>query len=519
MTDIVIAGNAGAGAVVAWDPNSGAALPDYLKNALEETGSNIQDRMSVPSLSYEGKVWQIVKNSNRQKLQMQNSDGDIVPVPVMRAVVLNYNGDRGRAYYEGTYNPSAVTAPKCWSADGKAPDDSVKEKMSALCQGCPMSVKGSKVDQGREMVACSSHRMLAVAPAFNLDDEPLRLKIAVTSDYDKELVDHGWFAFRQYVDFLKSKGISHTAMVVTKIKFDQNQAYPKLLFAIDRVLTAEEVQKVIPLTKSDAVRDLLVEKWTAAGVNGTDKTDSDIKPHGLEGAYLDGWQAHPDAAGYSWKGQEVITNEELAARYPAPVAPPAPPAQEQAAPAAPTAPAVPAAEQVIEHAPQQQAAAPAAPAKEQLVAATSAPKPTDPAHIAHAGTEHELWWNGTEWAKPWNTAPMHPTEPPAPPAPPAAPAAPAAPAKTPRELALEAGWVQHPDSAPHGYLGSEVLDWPTIEARYAGNGSAQTATAAAGDQGSAAGASSTTTTATTAASPSDVPPEVAELLGKWGGGV
>ena len=543
MSDIVLAGNAGAGAVAAWDPNSGAPLPAYLAEAMGEVGSNIPDRQNVPSLSYEGKVWQIVKNGNRQKLQMQNSDGDVVPVPVMRAVILNFNGDRGRAYYEGTYNPAAATAPKCWSPDGKRPDDSVKEKMSATCEGCPMSVKGSKVDNGREMVACSSHRMLAVAPAFDLAQDPLRLKIAVTSDYDKELVEHGWFAFRQYVDFLKSKGISHTALVVTKIKFDNQQAYPKLLFALDRLLTAEEVAKVIPVTKSDVVKDLLTEKWTAAGVNGTDKTDGDIKPHGLEGAYLDGWQAHPDAAGYSYKGTEVLANEMLAARYPAPVAPAAPPVAPAAAeptappapPAAPAAadkptdpahiahagtpnevwwdgaawvkpwiaeaPAVPASEQVIEH----KAAVQAPPA-------TSAPKPTDPAHIAHAGTPNEVWWNGTEWTAPWNTAP---TEPAAPPAAPAAPAAPPVAEKSPRDKALEAGWVQHPDSPPHGYLGSEVLEWSVIEAKFAGNGGAAASTATTTPTneagGSAGGAAST-------ASPSDIPPEVAELLGKWGGG-
>lgn len=516
MTDIVLAGN-NAPATTAWDPNSGAALPAYLSDALGTVGSNIPDRMTVPSLSYEGKVWQIVNGQTRQKLQMQNTDGDVIPIPVMRAVILNFNGDRGRAYYEGTYNPAAATGPKCWSADGKRPDDSVKTKMSATCEGCPMSVKGSKVQDGREMVACSSHRMLAIAPAFDLNSEPLRLKIAVTSDYDKNIVEHGWYAFRQYVDYLKSKGISHTALVVTKIKFDNNEAYPKLLFAVDRVLTQDEVATVVPLTQSDKVKDLLVEKWTAAGVNGTDKNDTDLKPHGLEGAYLDGWAPHPDAAGYSYKGQEVLANEMVAAKYPAPVEPATP-----AAPAAET-PSVPASEQIIEHAPQAQVqqAQPAAatPAPEPMVTMQSAPKPTDPAHIAHAGTPNEVWWNGTEWAQPWNTAPVEPAAPPPPPAPPAAPAAPKAPDKTPREMALEAGWVQHPDSPPHGYLGSEVLDWATIEAKFP-NGSAPAATAAAGDQVSAGAASSTTTTATTAASPSsaDIPPEVADLLGKWGGG-
>lgn len=378
-----------------WDPNSGAALPAYLANALDEVGTNIADRMNVPSLSYEGKTWSIVRDGNRTKLEAPNSDGDMVPVPIMRAVILNYNGDRGRAYYPGVYNPAASAAPTCWSGDGKTPDASVREKQSTACNGCPMSVKGSKVQDGKEMVACSSHRMIAIAPAFALAEDPLRLKIAVTSDYDKDIVEHGWFAFRQYTDFLKSRGLSHTGLVVTKMKFDNNVAYPKLLFAIDRPLTPDEIDQVKVALKNPKVEELLSEKWTAAGVNGTPANDSDIKPHGLEAAYLEGWKAHPDSPGWSWKGTEVVKNDELAARFPEPEAPPIP---EE------TAPAIPASEQVVEG-----KATPAAPPVE-----TAAPAAT-----------------------------------------------------TPRDAALADGWVQHPDSPPHGYKGSEVLEWSAIEAQYA----------------------------------------------------
>lgn len=439
-------------AIVQWDPNSGA-LPAHLANALDELGSNIQDRSTVPSLSYEGKTWTIVMNGNKTKLQSRNAEGDMVPISVMRCVILDYNNDRGRAYYEGVYNPAAAAAPKCWSPDSVAPDPSVKEKQSTLCQGCPMSVKGSKVQDGKEMVACASHRMVAIAPAMDLTMDPLRLKIAVTSDWDKEVVEHGWFAFRQYTDWLKSKGISHTGLVVTKIKFDMNAAYPKLLFSLDRPLSVEEVGQIKVALANPKVKELLAEKWTAAGTNGTPKDESDIRPHGLEGAYADGWQAHPEAAGYSWKGSEVLTNEAVAALYPAPVAPPAP---------EPTAPPIPASEQIIDvpaapPAPEPVATgpvwspleaaekdgwvkhpeapdyhykgsevvlstevaakypAPAAIAAAEVPAAPPAPpapppapaepaappKPTDPAHIAHGGTEHELWWDGAAWVKPW----------------------------------------------------------------------------------------------------------------------
>ena len=541
-------------ALVNWDPNSGAALPAYLSDALGDMGTNIPDRQTVPSLSYEGKTWTIVKDGNKTKLQAQNTDGDMVPVPVMRAVILNFNADRGRSYYTGTYNPAASTAPVCWSPDGKAPDASVKEKQSATCANCPMSVKGSKVQDGREMVACSSHRMIAIAPAFDLQADPLRLKIAVTSDYDKEIVEHGWFAFRQYVDFLKSRGVTHTALVVTKIKFDPNTAYPKLLFALDRVLTQEEVALVKQALANPKVEELLAEKWSAAGVNGTPTNDSDIRPKPEDPSHIHG--AGTDNELW-WDGDSWV--KPWATAPAAPASPPPPPASQQ----------------VIEQSPAPQTPAPApapvTPEPAQAPAPALPPKPSDPGHIHLAGTENEMWWDGAAWVKPWIAAataapeptppapePVKAPEPAAKPKPtdaghihaagtdgemwwdgaawvkpwiaeaaPAAPAAPPAPepAKVDPIAAAEAdGWVKHPDSAGYHYKGQEVVLTTELAGRYAGNasGSASTGTAAAGGGAPASDASSgasTTTTAPTGASPSDaaVPADVQDLLNKWAG--
>ncbi len=444
-----------------WDPNSGLPLPAYLTDAATELGSNIPDRMMVPSVSYEGKTWSIHKDGNKTRLEAKNADGDMVPVPIMRCVVLNFNPERGRSYYEGVYNPAAASAPKCWSPDGKAPDPSVREKQAATCTNCPQSVKGSKVTDGKEMIACSSHRMLAVLPAFDLTADPLRLKIAVTSDYDKDVVDHGWYAFKQYSDWLKSRGIAHTGLVVTKIKFDSNVAYPKLLFALDRVLTQDEVGIVKAMMNTGKVADLLTDKWTAAGTAGTPTDDRDIKPWGLEGAYADGWAAHPDAAGYSWKGSVVLANEALALQYPAPVAPepePTPPAP--VAPPAPAAPAVP--------------AAPAAP--------EPAPAPIDPLANAEADgwikhpSAPDYHYKGSEVVLSTDLIARYPAVPTA--ATPAGPAAPPAPPPAPepapvvvdwRVTAAAEGWAVHPTDPAYWWKGSEVVAIADMPAKL-GNG-------------------------------------------------
>lgn len=254
----------------------GSNAPAHVASFFSEEG-NIDDRQTVPSLSYEGKVWTIALNGEKTPLIRKNADGDDEPVSIMQVVVVDYAKRRGRTFYEGEYDPKNVSAPVCWSDDGVTPDSSIPDeikqnKTSFKCDTCPMSVKGSKVTaQGKPVQACSQHRMLAVVPAHKLDFEPLRLKIAVTSDYDKQSPEaeaQGWRAFSQYLDFLRSQGVQHTGALVTKIKFDSTAQYPKLFFAPSRWLEANEIEQIRPLTNAEGVKQLLGGTWTPAGVDG-----------------------------------------------------------------------------------------------------------------------------------------------------------------------------------------------------------------------------------------------------------
>ena len=248
------------------------AVPAHITAFAGELGSNMPDRTTVPSLSYEGKTWTISLEGVKTKLTKKNADGDDEPISTMKVVILDCASRRGRQFYEGTYDPNKIAAPRCRSADGIAPDKNVKEPPAGACDKCPNSIKGSKVlDNGNATVACSQHRMLAVVPAGKMDFEPLRLKIAITSDWDSQSPEEeakGWFSFSKYLDMLKSRGCPHTAAVVTKMKFDANAAYPKIFFSADRWLTPEEVAAIAPTTKSDGVKKLLDNSWTPAGVDG-----------------------------------------------------------------------------------------------------------------------------------------------------------------------------------------------------------------------------------------------------------
>jgi hypothetical protein len=247
-----------------------AQRPAHLDSAFTE--SNIESRSSVPSLALTGKVWAVVINGERTPIQTKTADGDKVPLTIFKGIILDYAKRRGRSYYEGTYDADQTSAPVCWSDDGIKPYDNVPKKQAPKCDGCPRSIKGSKVVGDKQFTECAQHRLLAITPAFQIGKFPaLRLKIAVTSDFDKQSnsaaqrAQEHWFPFQQYMDFLKTKGVKHSAELVTKIMFDPEAAYPKLFFSPDRWLEPAETQVILGMVKDEETTKLLGTSWTPAG--------------------------------------------------------------------------------------------------------------------------------------------------------------------------------------------------------------------------------------------------------------
>jgi hypothetical protein len=396
-----------------FDPK--ATAPAHVAHFFEDAGTNIAPRTTVPSISPEGKTWTISLNGQKTKLQRRNSDGDLEPLPIFKAVILDYAKQRGRAYYEGEYDPAKVAPPVCWSDDGVTPDASLpgpfaagtqvepgsSRKISAACANCPMAVKGSKVIPGtnKAVTACAQHRMLALVPdpALGLKDiPPLRLKIAMTSDWDKQSPDQeqqGWFAFSNFVDWLVARDVKHTAALVTKMKFDPDAAYPKIFFAAERYLEANELAIVGPLSKSDEVKKLLGGTWTPAGVDGIPKDQQKVagaEPAVDQLAVPQKTTEYVMAAGETftkeqynssgWTDDQLIAAGKLVAVTPK-AAEPAPPAALAPAPAAVAPqPAIAPQAEAIELVVEEPAAPAAAPAAAMVIeeAPAAAPKTSAP---------------------------------------------------------------------------------------------------------------------------------------------
>ncbi len=270
-------------------------LPADLEAFLEEE-SNVTPRGATPTLNPGGKRWTIIVNGESKTLMRADADGDEVPVQIFRGFVLAHSPTRGRTYYSSGFDPNKPGRPTCWSEDGIAPDERVpladrpkldNGKPASKCSACPMSVKGSQVaDDGRDVKACKEHQLLAIVPAKRFDIPPLRLKLSITSIYDgkqPEREQTGWFSWSRYLDQLvKQLGEhrAHTVRVLTKIKFDPKENYPKLLFAIDRATTTDELQLLIPILKEQkesltAMTSRLIGAGPLPPEAGSDDKDDD----------------------------------------------------------------------------------------------------------------------------------------------------------------------------------------------------------------------------------------------------
>lgn len=257
-----------------FDP---ANVPAHIVKFNEEN-SNIGEKSTVDSLTYKGKMWTVAIGGKKTPLLKKNDDGEDEPRTTIPLVILDYNKRRGRSYYAGGYVDDKPVIPDCWSPDGITPDPTSAALQSDKCATCRMAVKGSKTtESGAQTTACSQYRMVAVQLYRNWASPPLRLRLAITSDYDAKNTKEqasGWYAFQQLTDLLRSRGLKHTAGVVVRAKFDMSVPYPKVLFSPVGWLSQDELDITAPLSESDVVKALLSPTFTPNGADGTNKNQA-----------------------------------------------------------------------------------------------------------------------------------------------------------------------------------------------------------------------------------------------------
>ena len=292
----------------------GGAVPAHVAAAQAE--ANITSKASVDALTFEGKVWQISLAGKKTKLLKADEDGEMQPVQIFTGIILDYTKQRGREYFKGAYDPKKPAIPDCWSEDGVTPEAAAPDKQSSACASCPMAKKNSHVgSDGKGTVACSQFRKIALIPATKIGEfPPLRLRIKITSDWDGNNAEKnaatGWYAFQQYLDLLVSKGVPHTALLPTKIKFDTSVAYPKLLFSPGKNWVPNDMweETIKPMANSDTVKELLAATYTPTAKTGTKALPADDDEE-IEVAAAIPAQAKPAKAAKAAKAAPVEDDE------------------------------------------------------------------------------------------------------------------------------------------------------------------------------------------------------------------
>lgn len=233
-------------------------LPAHLQKrvaqeALKEFSGGVQS--GFPVISYRGKVWR-VKVSGDEQVYV-DEDGDAIQN--IEVVLIKSNPLLSKTYYKGKYSEGDNAKPQCWSSDGVRPDGDVPNPVNSLCNSCPMNVWGSRTtDEGKKTKACQDVRRCAVIFSHELE---------AVAEGEKELEEAPVMLLRippaslnplkDYAERVLAPKGAAPYMLVTKIGFDTDASYPRLMFKGARWLSEDEFGAVEELRDSETVKRIL----------------------------------------------------------------------------------------------------------------------------------------------------------------------------------------------------------------------------------------------------------------------
>lgn len=213
------------------------AIPEYLKKA-QATST---DESATPSLKY------LSFNLNNQfKLKLGAEDkklGSFVRIVIL-AIDPPKNFVNGRAYWPGDFDSSNGEAPVCASPDGVTHYDYVETPQATNCRQCQWAALGSS-GKGKG-TQCKSFKMIYFVFFGEETGGVGALRVPVTSL--KNLATYRWS--------VREMGVP-IAGIVTKITFDPDSEYTKLLFSSDGFLTEDKFKTTSKLASSAEIAQLI----------------------------------------------------------------------------------------------------------------------------------------------------------------------------------------------------------------------------------------------------------------------
>ncbi len=182
-------------------------------------------------------------------------------------VIVAAADDISRVFYAKSYD-GEVSAPDCWSQDGKKPSPEANNPQHNKCDGCPQNIAGSGQNNSR---ACRYQQHIAVVLANDMEGSVLKLTVPSRSLFGKEDGDNR--ALQAYARHLGAQNIDPSE-VITRMKFDTKSESPKLFFKAMRWLTDDEYPTIQEQGKTDTATKAITMSFA--------KTDSVAAPAPLK---------------------------------------------------------------------------------------------------------------------------------------------------------------------------------------------------------------------------------------------
>jgi len=184
-------------------------------------------------------------------------DGDaetVIQETSLDIVIVGANPRLSKNWYAKAWDANAEpTAPDCFSSDGVRPSADAENPQNDICATCPHNAWGSKVTPtGQKIKACSDTKRLAVVSA----DDP------TGPIYLLQVTPAALKGLNQYQKELSMRGIP-AEVVKTRISFDTDASFPKLMFGFGGFLDEDGMAAVDTLFGSDKVKEITGEEAAA----------------------------------------------------------------------------------------------------------------------------------------------------------------------------------------------------------------------------------------------------------------
>lgn len=222
-------------------PINGLAIPAHIQARMGQESAltkslagGLGSGEAPPRISIKGSRFRII----------ENGEESIVPHTHLDVVVVGANPRLSKTYYAKDWDPDDVSAPDCKSVDGISPDADSTSPQNDLCSTCPHNAWGSKMGpKGQKLKECTDLKRIAIASPDDLEG-PIYL-LQVTPSAIKGL--------NAYQKALSSRGIA-PEVVITRLTFDTEASFPKLVFGLGGFLDEEQIGIVERIIDGEQVK-------------------------------------------------------------------------------------------------------------------------------------------------------------------------------------------------------------------------------------------------------------------------